>query len=87
MASGGIYRGGSSSYSEILNLCPGNLPDLDCLRPARLPVATYGGVSLKTPAGIPLFCGGFDNEGQCYEYSIEENDWVIGKIALFLFAH
>ena len=43
-----------------------------------MPKSNFNGISLRTEEGNPLFCGGGNLGGYCYEYLPETNSWVIG---------
>ena len=72
--------GGTSSQhnnaTDVIDIC--NNQDLSCDSLAPIPEDFIGGVSLKTPEGNPLACGGFDQPGRCMEYLPGMDEWVEG---------
>ena len=64
--------------SEFLDLCHDDDSGEPCTPPPSMPGRGYSGVSLKTPDGNPLFCGGHYHNGRCYEYVHEIGAWRDG---------
>ena len=68
---------GQTLYSaELVDLC--NDGQSTCLEPSSLPFPNENGVSLRTPSGNPLFCGGENDPGHCFQYELQSNTWING---------
>ena len=70
-------EGSSEVSSELIDLC-GCTDCGTCIQPVDAPMANIDGITLRTPEGNPLICGGDRLDRECYEYQPETNSWVQG---------
>ena len=76
LVGGGCAESSCTIYStELVDLCYD--ASLNCSEPVDLDDYSYLGVSLKTPDGWPLFCGGY-TDGECQFNNPDINAWYGG---------